>query len=71
MVVTLGLLVLALVVASMLRRGRSPHDARGVAEQIARVADGEEPQPLGDRGHDRGAARGAWRSIACSSASRA
>ena len=46
MVVTLGLLVLALVVASMLGAAVA-HDARGVAEQIARVADGEEPQPLG------------------------
>jgi signal transduction histidine kinase len=46
MAVTLGLLVLALVVASMLGAAVA-RDARGVAEQIARVADGEEPQPLG------------------------
>ncbi len=46
MVVTLGLLVLAMVVASTLGSAVA-RDARGVAEQIARVADGEEPQPLG------------------------
>ncbi|MCU1281180.1 MAG: histidine kinase [bacterium] len=46
MTVTLGLLVLALVVASTLGTAVA-RDARGVAEQIARVADGEEPQPLG------------------------
>jgi len=46
MVVTLGLLVLALVVASMLGAAVA-HDARGVADQIARVAEGEEPQALG------------------------
>jgi signal transduction histidine kinase len=46
MVVTLGLLVLTLVVASTLGAVVA-RDARGVAEQIARVAEGEEPQPLG------------------------
>ena len=46
MAVTLGLLVLALVIASTLGAAVA-RDARGVAEQIARVAEGEEPQPLG------------------------
>ncbi len=46
MAVTLGLLLLALIVASTVG-GAVARDARGVADQIARVADGEEPQPLG------------------------
>lgn len=46
MAVTLGLLVLALVVAATLG-GAVARDARGVAEQITRVAAGDEPQPLG------------------------
>ena len=46
MAVTLGLLLLALVVASNVGSAVA-RDARGVADQIARVADGEEPQPLG------------------------
>jgi signal transduction histidine kinase len=46
MAVTLGLLLLALIVASNVGSAVA-RDARGVADQIARVADGEEPQPLG------------------------
>ncbi|HXU72485.1 MAG TPA: HAMP domain-containing sensor histidine kinase [Polyangia bacterium] len=46
MAVTMGLLLLALVVASTVGSAVA-RDARGVADQIARVADGEEPQPLG------------------------
>lgn len=46
MTVTLALLLLALVVASTLGAAVA-HDARAVAEQIARVADGREPRPLG------------------------
>jgi len=46
MAVTLALLIIALVVASTLGAAVA-RDARGVADQIARVAEGEEPQPLG------------------------
>lgn len=46
MLVTLGLLLLALVVASTIGSAVA-RDAHGVAEQIARVAAGEEPEPLG------------------------
>ncbi|MDB4966422.1 MAG: histidine kinase [Myxococcales bacterium] len=46
MVVTLALLLLTLIVASSLGAAVA-RDARGVAEQISRVADGLEPQPLG------------------------
>jgi signal transduction histidine kinase len=46
MLVTLALLLLATVVASTLG-GAVAHDAAGVAQQIARVADGKEPTPLG------------------------
>src|SRR5262249_55317720 len=46
MAVTLALLVLALVVASTLGTAVA-RDAHVVAEQITRVAAGQEPQPLG------------------------
>jgi signal transduction histidine kinase len=46
MAVTLALLLLALVVASTLGSAVA-RDAAGIAEQITRVAAGDEPQPLG------------------------
>jgi signal transduction histidine kinase len=46
MVVTVGVFALALLVSSILGAAVAK-DARGVAEQIARVAAGEEPLPLG------------------------
>jgi signal transduction histidine kinase len=46
MAVTLALLVLTMLVASTLG-GWVARDAAGVAKQIARVADGKEPTPLG------------------------
>jgi signal transduction histidine kinase len=46
MLVTLGLILLALIVASTVGTAVA-RDAAGVAEQIARVADGKEPTPLG------------------------
>jgi signal transduction histidine kinase len=46
MVVTMGVFLLALLVSSILGAAVA-RDARAVAEQIARVAAGEEPLPLG------------------------